>query len=91
MGLWWRIVLVVSAALPMWACSTRAPAAKSSSRSADEHASRAKAVPLDRPAAADRMQVYLDLQNIVHLADVDSDGLYIDFGTPAREGAATVS
>ncbi|MEY4581076.1 MAG: hypothetical protein RL701_5779, partial [Pseudomonadota bacterium] len=44
----------------------------------------AKSVPPDRPGLADRMQVYLNLQNVLHLADVDSHGLFIDFGTPAR-------
>lgn len=35
-------------------------------------------------AALRRTRNHLDLQALVHLADVDRGGLYIDFGTPSR-------
>jgi arylsulfatase A-like enzyme len=38
----------------------------------------------DRPAAAADLRMQLDLMDMVHLADVDHAGLYMDFGTPAR-------
>ncbi|MET0388394.1 MAG: sulfatase [Polyangiales bacterium] len=40
--------------------------------------------PLERPAETDRLQVHLDLEAHVHLADVEHHGLSIDLGTPAR-------
>jgi choline-sulfatase len=38
----------------------------------------------DRPSAAGSLRMQLDLLDVAHLADVDHDGLYMDFGTPAR-------
>jgi choline-sulfatase len=38
----------------------------------------------DSPSAKDPGNAHLNLQNLVHLADVDRGGLFIDFGTPAR-------
>jgi arylsulfatase A-like enzyme len=38
----------------------------------------------DRPAAAADLRVQLEMINLVHLADVDHGGLYMDFGTAAR-------
>jgi choline-sulfatase len=43
-----------------------------------------KAVPADQPGLSERTPVWLNLQNIVHLADIDHGGLFIDLGTPAR-------
>jgi choline-sulfatase len=43
--------------------------------------------PTASPAYADAIRntrVHLDLLELAHLADVDSNGLFIDFGTPAR-------
>ena len=42
------------------------------------------AVPVDQPGADDGMVAHLNLLNLVHLADVDHGGLFVDFGTPAR-------
>jgi choline-sulfatase len=42
------------------------------------------AVPEDQPGKAQGMRAHLNLQNLVHLADVDQGGLFVDFGTPAR-------
>jgi arylsulfatase A-like enzyme len=42
------------------------------------------AVPEDQPGKAQGMRAHLNLQNLVHLADVDQGGLFLDFGTPAR-------
>ncbi len=38
----------------------------------------------DRPAAANDLRLQLEMIDLVHLADVDHGGLYMDFGTPAR-------
>jgi choline-sulfatase len=42
------------------------------------------AVPEDQPGKGQGMRAHLNLQNLVHLADVDQDGLFVDFGTAAR-------
>ena len=42
------------------------------------------AVPADQPGSAEGMRAHLNLLNLVHLADVDQGGLFVDFGTPAR-------
>jgi arylsulfatase A-like enzyme len=44
---------------------------------------RPDAIPSDQPGVPDNT-AHLNLQNIVHLADIDHHGLFIDFGTPAR-------
>lgn len=41
-------------------------------------------MPVDEPALAQSMQLHLDLQRVLHLADLELPGLFIDFGTPAR-------
>jgi arylsulfatase A-like enzyme len=41
-------------------------------------------IPSDQPGLAEHMQVHLNLQNLVHLADIEHNGLFLDFGTPAR-------
>ncbi len=38
----------------------------------------------ERPEAFEDYATHTDLLGLVHLADVDRDGLFIDFGTPAR-------
>ena len=38
----------------------------------------------ERAPAPDGTRTYMDLVTLAHLADVDVDGLFIDFGTPAR-------
>ncbi len=38
----------------------------------------------ERPAAAANLRVQLEMIDVVHLADVDHGGLYMDFGTAAR-------
>ena len=38
----------------------------------------------ERPAAAAELRMQLEMIDLVHLADVDHGGLYMDFGTPAR-------
>jgi choline-sulfatase len=38
-----------------------------------------------RPAQAESLRMHLDLIELSHLAEVDHHGLYIDFGTPARQ------
>jgi hypothetical protein len=38
----------------------------------------------ERPAAAADLRVQLEMIDLVHLADVDHGGLYMDFGTAAR-------
>jgi len=44
------------------------------------------AVPADQPGVADdNLRAHLNLMNLAHLADVDRGGLFIDFGTPARD------
>lgn len=40
--------------------------------------------PADQPAVFRDLTPHLDLVALSHLADVEHDGLYIDFGTPAR-------
>lgn len=40
--------------------------------------------PPERAPAPDGTRVYMDLVTLAHLADIDVDGLFIDFGTPAR-------
>jgi choline-sulfatase len=42
------------------------------------------APPPERAPAPDGTRVHMDLVTLQHLADVDVDGLFIDFGTPAR-------
>jgi arylsulfatase A-like enzyme len=43
-----------------------------------------QAMPVDQPGVSDQTPGHLNLQNLVHLADIDHGGLFIDFGTPAR-------
>jgi arylsulfatase A-like enzyme len=38
----------------------------------------------ETPAAKDPGNAHLNLQSLVHLADLDRGGLFVDFGTPAR-------
>ncbi|HEY2733541.1 MAG TPA: sulfatase, partial [Polyangiales bacterium] len=45
---------------------------------------RPNAVPADQPGVSNVYEAQLNLQNLVHLADIDHHGLFIDFGTPAR-------
>ena len=40
--------------------------------------------PADQPAVFRDLTPHLDLVALSHLADVDHEGLYVDFGTPAR-------
>lgn len=42
------------------------------------------AVPADQPGKDEALRAHLNLLNLVHMADVDQGGLFIDFGTPAR-------
>jgi choline-sulfatase len=49
-----------------------------------EFSERPEAVPADLPGVSEDARAHLNLQNLVHLADVDHQGLFIDFGTPAR-------
>ena len=75
-------------ALWLSACSSPPPSVDvsppRSGLDTDAEVPSAVAVSVDEPALADSMQLHLDLQRVVHLADVESPGLFIDFGTPAR-------
>ena len=42
------------------------------------------AMPADQPGVTEKTSGHMNLQNLVHLADIDHGGLFIDFGTPAR-------
>jgi arylsulfatase A-like enzyme len=42
------------------------------------------AVPADQPGTDDGLRPHLNLQSLVHLADVDQGGLLLDFGSPSR-------
>jgi len=68
-----------------FACSRRVdpPAPVEVSRLEADEAD-ARAITSDHLDVADHMQVHLNLQSLLHLADVDSGGLFVDFGTPAR-------
>lgn len=41
-------------------------------------------VPSDQPGHGRTLRAHLNLLNLAHMADVYQDGLFIDFGTPAR-------
>ena len=73
-------------ALWLSACSGPHAAVESTPRTPapDAETEPAVAVSVDEPALAQSMQLHLDLQRVVHLADVETPGLFIDFGTPAR-------
>jgi len=45
---------------------------------------RPDAVPADQPGISESERPHLNLLNLVHLADVDRGGLFVDFGSPAR-------
>jgi arylsulfatase A-like enzyme len=38
----------------------------------------------DRPAQAADLRMQLEMLDVAHLADIDHEGLYMDFGSPAR-------
>lgn len=42
------------------------------------------AIPADQPGTDDGLRSHLNLQSLVHLADIDQGGLLLDFGSPAR-------
>ncbi|MDD9946187.1 MAG: sulfatase [Myxococcales bacterium] len=44
---------------------------------------RPEAVPTDQPGKRKALSAHLNLQNLAHLADVDHEGLFVDFGTPS--------
>ncbi len=78
------------------ACSKTAPEAAPAAAAAQEaeaqgqkaaeapFGDRPAAVPADLPGAKTPEHAHVNLQNIVHLADFDRGGLFLDFGTPAR-------
>jgi choline-sulfatase len=75
--------------LALCACSkseSESSTAQASSPKGQEPATgdQPNAAAADSPAAKDPGNVHLNLQNLVHLADVDRGGLFVDFGTPAR-------
>jgi choline-sulfatase len=78
-------------------CLALAACSKSESESSTAQASSPNAAPgaaaapgeqpiaePETPAAKDPGNAHLNLQSLVHLADLDRGGLFIDFGTPAR-------
>ena len=83
-----RRALSLAACLWVAACSSdkKADEASTQSEKVQEPAfsDRPDAVPADLPGDSDDTRAHLNLQNLVHLADLDHQGLFIDFGTPAR-------
>jgi choline-sulfatase len=81
-----------AAGLCVWltACSdksTQAPSAASATATtqvAPAFGDQPAAMPPDQPGVSEQTPGHMNLQNLVHLADIDHGGLFIDFGTPAR-------
>jgi choline-sulfatase len=70
-------------------CAGSSVAAPSSSPSPEPKAEPAfgeqpDAIPSDQPGVSEQTSWHLNLQNLIHLADIEHHGLFIDFGTPAR-------
>lgn len=84
---WSKIGLAAAMALGSFACGLKKPALPEPPAPAiAEHmiGSGTRAIPGDQPGLSDHMQVHLNLQQLVHMADIDHNGLFIDLGTPAR-------
>src|SRR5262245_29048422 len=72
-------------ALALSACGTASAGAGGGSGSSGEGTPADPSEPQgERPAGAAELSVQQDLVQIVHLADVDHHGLFVDFGTAAR-------
>jgi choline-sulfatase len=79
-------VWVVAALAACMACSDKRPAPAPVQPAIMESTigSGTREIPADQPGLSQHLQLYLALQNLVHLADIEHNGLFIDFGTPAR-------
>jgi choline-sulfatase len=89
MGLWrsWALAVAALCAVACGGAAETSPQPGSSNVSTKiepEFGERAQAVPIDQPGISQQTSAHLNLQNLVHLADIEHDGLFVDFGTPAR-------
>lgn len=85
---WMQAALLI---VPLLACggrdkqpepgATNAPAVNADAPAAEAPP---EAIPADQPGADATRRPHMNLMSLAHLADVDHDGLFIDFGTPAR-------
>ena len=84
---WVRMGLASTLALCVLACGAKKPGAEIAPKPEAEETlvgAGLRSIPSDQPGLSQHMQVHLNLQNLVHLADIEHNGLFIDFGTPAR-------
>jgi choline-sulfatase len=88
---WSRIWAALAVALCVCACSEK-PAGSgvtgtetaTSTEPASQETPASSAAASVKAGEIDETAAHLNLQNLVHLADIDHGGLFIDFGTPAR-------
>lgn len=80
----WAALSACSGAQPEQTAAAQPKSTAQAAKSEPAFSRRPEAAPADLPGAKDPSHVHLNLQNLVHLADVDQGGLFLDFGTPAR-------
>ena len=80
----WVCLIACSRAEPQAPPPSAADAPAAAKKSEAAFGERPDAVPADLPGAKSPAHAHMNLQNLVHLADFERGGLFLDFGTPAR-------
>jgi choline-sulfatase len=83
----WASRAIALCALVCAACggtSVAAPSPRVEPKAEPAFGEQPEAIPSDQPGASEQTNWHLNLQNLIHLADIEHHGLFIDFGTPAR-------